>query len=59
MRSLREARNAIVHGTRRSERHLVKSALEDDEGMQNLYKQARDIYERLRDIYQRQQEAIR
>jgi CRISPR-associated DxTHG motif protein len=59
LRSFREVRNAIVHGTRRSERTLVKSALEDDNGMRSLYDQARDIYERLKGFYQRQQEAAR
>ncbi len=58
LRSFREVRNAIVHGTRRSERLQVKAALEDDERMQKLYDQARDIYERLKDVYQ-QQEATR
>lgn len=56
LRSFREVRNAIVHGTQRSERHLVKTALKNDEGMQKLCTQARDIYERLKNI-PRQQES--
>jgi uncharacterized protein YutE (UPF0331/DUF86 family) len=44
---LREVRNAIVHGTRRSERAQVKSALSSKDGMKRLYKKAREIYDRL------------
>jgi uncharacterized protein YutE (UPF0331/DUF86 family) len=47
LRDLREVRNAIVHGTRRSERAQVKSALSSKDGMKRLYKQAREIYDRL------------
>lgn len=47
LRDLREVRNAIVHGTRRSERAAVKSALSSKEGMKQLFDQAREIYDRL------------
>jgi len=47
LRDLREVRNAVVHGTRRSERALVKSALAGKDGMKKLYTQAREIYDRL------------
>lgn len=47
LRDLREVRNAIVHGTRRSERAQVKSALSSKDGMKRLYKQAREIYDQL------------
>lgn len=47
LRDLREVRNAVVHGTRRSERALVKSALASKDGMKKLYTQAREIYDRL------------
>ena len=47
LRGLREVRNAIVHGTRHSERPIVKSALSSKEGMKQLFDQAREIYDRL------------
>ena len=49
LRDLREVRNAIVHGTRRSTRAQVKSALSSEEGMQRFYKRAREVYEKLSD----------
>ena len=47
LRGLREVRNAVVHGTRRSERPIVKSALSSKEGMKQIFDQAREIYDRL------------
>jgi cell division protein DivIC len=44
---LRDVRNAVVHGTRRSKRPIVKSALSSKERMKQLFDQAREIYDRL------------